>query len=97
MTAALHSTFQAAPAYLVYDVERTFDERVCRTSQDVRDFIHGADLARSHFIVVEFDTSDGRCRDVTDLFVVEEAHELPEYPETFNRTAYMRQAGVFGR
>jgi hypothetical protein len=82
-------------AYLIYDAERSFDERVCRNEQDVRDTINGADLSRSHFIVVEFDTEEGRCRDVTDLFAAEEPDELPEYP--INRTAAMRRAGAFGR
>jgi hypothetical protein len=96
MTAALQHTF-AARAFVVYDVERSFDEKVCRSEQGVRDFIHGADLSRSHFIVVEFDTEEGRCRDVTDLFTIEEAEPVDEYPTTFNRTRYMRQAGAFGR
>lgn len=64
--------------YLIYDTERTFDEKVCRHEQDVRDTIHGMDLARSHFIVVEFDTGEGRCRDVTSDFVSED-DEIPEY------------------
>jgi hypothetical protein len=96
MTAALQHTF-AARAFVIYDVERSFDERVCRSEQDVRDFIRGADLSRSHFIVVEFDTEEGWCRYVTDLFTVEEAEPVDEYPTTFNRTRYMRQAGTFGR
>lgn len=83
-------------AYLIYDIERSFDERVCRNEQDVRDTINGADLSRSHFIVVEFDTDEGRCRDVTDLFQAEEVEALPEYPP-INRTAVMRRAGMFGR
>lgn len=79
--------------YLIYDRERTFDEKICHSEQDVRATISGADL--SHFTVVEFDTAEGRCRDVSDLFLADEAEELPEPP--FNRTAYMRRAGAFSR
>lgn len=81
--------------FILYDVERSFDERVCRSSQDVRDTISGADLNRSHFIVVEFDTAEGRCRDVTSDFVPEEVEAIEDY--RINRTAAMRRAGVFGR
>lgn len=81
--------------YVIFDVERSFDERICRSSQDVRDTITGADLNRSHFIVVEFDTAEGSCRDVTSDFVAEEVEAIEEYP--MNRTAALRRAGAFGR
>lgn len=58
--------------YVIFDIERTFDERVCRSEQDIRDTITGADLVPGHFIVVEFDTADGTSRDVTADFVTDE-------------------------
>lgn len=81
--------------FILYDIERSFDERVCRSSQDVRDTISGADLNRSHFIVVEFDTAEGSCRDVTSDFVAEEVEVIEDY--RINRTAAMRRIGSFGR
>ncbi|TIR87389.1 MAG: hypothetical protein E5X05_01455 [Mesorhizobium sp.] len=83
--------------FTIFDIERSFDERVFRNFQDVRDFIVGADLGRTKFIVVEFDTAQGWCRDITDLFIEPEQEDRPEYPATFNRTAYLRQSGMFGR
>ena len=79
-------------AYVIFDIERTFDERVCRTAQDVRDFINGADLSRSHFKVLELDDAP----DVTDQFQVPEPEPVEEYPETFNRRQYMRRIGSPG-
>ena len=77
-------------AYVIFDIERTFDERVCHTAQDVRDFINGADLARSHFKVLELDDAP----DVTDMFREPEPEQLDEYPETFNRRRYLRAIGA---
>ena len=78
--------------YLVWDIERSFDERVCLSAQDVRDFIHGADLSRSHFKVLKLDDAP----DVTDQFIVPETEPIEEYPETFNRRRHMRAIGAPG-
>lgn len=81
--------------FAVFDIERSFDERICRTAREVTDFIAGANLTRSHFIVAEFDTADGWSRDVTDLFTADEPDTLPE--PVFNHTANMRHIGAFSR
>lgn len=64
-----------ARLFLIYDTERSFDERVCRDAADVRDTIKGADLAIHHFTVLEIDASEGTSRDVTSDFWPEETED----------------------
>lgn len=62
-----------AGMFLIFDIERSFDEHVCHSEDDVRQFIKDVDA--QNFRVVQFFLDEGNCRDVTADFVPDEDDE----------------------
>lgn len=78
--------------YLVFDPEDRWHGSLCRGEAEVREILAG--IKDTSHVHVHRVTEGEIVRDVSDEFLAE-ADPLPE--PVFNRTAYMRQAGAFGR
>ena len=79
-----------AGMFLIFDIERSFDEHVCRSEDDVRQFIKDVDA--QHFCVVQFFLDEGNCRDVTADFVPDEPDDEAEpFEGDYCHTDHFRQ------